>query len=146
MITEKTKANAISLLKLGDTPEQVSEALELPLMLVREWHTSIGGKDLTSLQANANALERVINGELIPSTEANAEILRVKIEETALKIVEQVSHAVPFGDVVQARSLQLLADTCSKLYNTVINKGQVAAAPQTPGQAALSMFEQMSRD
>ena len=146
MITEKTKANAISLLKLGDTPEQVADSLELPLMLVREWSEDIGLKDLTMLQANSNALTRLVNGEVLNGSEANADLLKLKIEEVALKIVEQVSHTVPYGDVVQARSLQLLADTCSKLYNTVINKGQAALPPQTPGQQALSMFEQLSKD
>lgn len=146
MITEKTKANAISLLKLGDTPEQVSSELELPLMLVREWHEAISSKDLTKMQANANALTRVVNGELLPTSAENAEMLKLKIEETALEIVEQVSKAVPFGDVIQAKALNLLADTCSKLYNTVINKGQIQTTPMTPGQQALSMFEQMSRD
>lgn len=145
MITEKTKANAIALLKLGDTPEQVSESLELPLMLVREWFADISPKDLTKLEANANALTRVVEGQILNSSETNAELLKVKIEETALEIVDQVSKAVPFGDVVQARSLQLLADTCSKLYNTVINKGQLVT-PANPAQQALSMFEQMSRD
>lgn len=145
MITDKTKANAISLLKLGDTPEKVSRDLELPLMLVREWHESIGGNDLTSLNANVNAISRVIEGELIPSTNENVEMLRLKIEQTALEIVDHVSKAVPYGDVVQAKSLNLLADTCSKLYNTVINKGQ-ATAPQTPGAAALSMLEDLRKD
>lgn len=146
MITEKTKANAISLLKLGDTPEQVAEALELPLMLLREWKETISPKDLTSLQANTNALTKVVNGEVLTSSAENAEILRIKIEETAIKIVDQVSMAVPFADVVQARALQLLADTCSKLYSTVINKGQLPTTPQSPGMQALTMFEQMSRD
>lgn len=146
MITEKTKANAISLLKLGDTPESVSSELELPLMLVREWHEAIGPKDLTKMQANANALSRIVNSELLPSSAENAEMLKLKIEETALEIVEQVAKCVPFGDVIQAKALNLLADTCSKLYNTVINKGQIQTTPMTPGQQALSMFEQMSRD
>mgnify|MGYP007104190841 CR=1 FL=1 len=145
MITDKTKANAISLLKLGDTPEKVSADLELPLMLVREWCEDIGVNDLTGLQANVHALDRVVNGEILPSTNENTELLRLKIEKTALEIVDHVSKAVPYGDVVQAKSLNLLADTCSKLYNTVINKGQ-ATAPQTPGAAALSMLEDLRKD
>lgn len=146
MITEKTKANAISLLKLGDTPEQVSDQLELPVMLVREWAENLGLKDLTALQANTNALARVVQGEVLSTSEENAEILRIKIEETAIQIVDQVNKAIPYSDVVQAKALQLLADTCSKLYSTVINKGQASGPPQTPGQQALSMFEQLSKD
>ena len=33
MITDKLKANAIALLKLGDSVRQVSEELEIPYML-----------------------------------------------------------------------------------------------------------------
>lgn len=145
MITEKTKANAIALLKLGDTPEQVSDELELPLMLVREWYASIDGKDLTMLKANTNALTKMVSSELISNSEGNIEILRVKIEETAISIMDKVAQTVPFPDVIQAKALHLLADTCSKLYNTVINKGQ-APAQQSPGMQALTMFDQLSRD
>lgn len=145
MITEKTKANAIALLKLGDTPEQVSDELELPLMLVREWNDSIDGKDLTMLKANTNALTKMASSELIANSDGNIEILRVKIEETAISIMDKVGQTVHFPDVIQAKALHLLADTCSKLYNTVINKGQ-APAQQSPGMQALTMFDQLSRD
>jgi hypothetical protein len=146
MITEKTKANAISLLKLGDTPEQVSSELELPYMLVREWYEKLDGKDLTMLSANTNALSKLANSEVLMSSEDNAEILKIKIEETAIKIMDKVSDTVHFPDVIQAKALHLLADTCSKLYNTVINKGKSPEGPQSAAMQSLSMFEQLSRD
>ena len=145
MITEKTKANAIALLKLGDKPEQVSADLELPYMLVREWYEALDQKDLTKLQANANALVRIVEGELLANTEDNVEKLRTKIEECAIEIVDKVKATVHFPDVIQAKALNLLADTCSKLYGTVINKGQSGAA-LPPSMQNLSMFEQLSRD
>jgi hypothetical protein len=145
MITTKIKANAIALLKLGNTVQEVSEELDIPYMLVKEWESALDIRDLTSLQANANALTMLVEGEVMNSSEDNINLLKTKIEEAALKIVDAVSKEVKYPDMIQAKALNLLADTCSKLYNTVINKGQVGFAPSS-GVATLTMFEQMSKD
>lgn len=144
MITDKTKAYAISLLKCGDSVQQVSEELELPFMLVKDWNDSLDLKDLTVLNATANALTRVVNGQLSAPGQ-NVEVLKGKIEEMAIKIVDQMGLTVHTGDPLAARSLQLLADTCTKLYATIVNKGG-PVAPGDDSSKGLSLFERLSRD
>ena len=143
MITDKLKANAIALLKLGDSVRQVSEELEIPYMLVKEWAEALDVHDLTALQANARALATVMNKQtVIEPSEQNKEILKAKIEKVALDIVDHVELIVHLGDPIQSKALQLLADTCSKLYLNIVNEGS-PAAPQSPTS---TIFEQLSRD
>ena len=143
MITDKLKANAIALLKLGDSVRQVSEELEIPYMLVKEWAEALDVRDLTALQANARALATVMNKQtVIEPSEQNKEILKAKIEKVALDIVDHVELIVHLGDPIQSKALQLLADTCSKLYLNIVNEGS-PAAPQSPTS---TIFEQLSRD
>lgn len=144
MITDKIKANAIALLKLGDSPREISDELEIPYMLVRNWADEIGIEDLTELKANTNALERIITSEVLSSTDANTEMLKLRIEETALKIVERVKDEVKYADLPTAKALQLMAQTCSTLYTTVINKGNVGNA--IPGTGNLTMFDLVAKD
>lgn len=143
MITDKEKSTALALLKSGDSPENVSEVLQLPYMLVRDWADAMDVKDLTKLQANALALNKVIKGELLPNTAANKEMLRLKIEETAIDIVEAVKTNINSGDIIQSRSLQLLANTCSQLYKTIL--GENIGNPSEPNDS-LSMLEQIGID
>lgn len=140
MITEKLKATAIASLKLGDSIEDVSSRLDLPYMLVKTWYEELDLNDLTMLQANTNALTRIVSGEVSPS---NVDQLKDSIEEVSVEIVKQISNMLPFPDIVQAKALNLLADTCAKLYLTVVNK---AGTNATPGSKTLSMFEQLSKD
>ena len=143
MITDKLKANAIALLKLGDSVRQVSEELEIPYMLVKEWADALDVRDLTALQANAHALATVMNKQtIIGPSEQNKEALKAKIEKVALDIVDQVELIVHIGDPIQSKALQLLADTCTKLYLNIANGGSTAA-PQNPTS---TIFEQLSRD
>lgn len=143
MITDKLKANAIALLKLGDSVRQVSEELEIPYMLVKEWAEALDVRDLTALQANAHALATVMNKPtIIEPSEQNKEMLKAKIEKVALDIVDHVELIVHLGDPIQSKALQLLADTCSKLYLNIVNEGS-PAAPQSPTS---TIFEQLSRD
>ena len=143
MITDKLKANAIALLKLGDSVRQVSEELEIPYMLVKEWADALDVRDLTALQANTRALATVMNKQaIIEPSEQNKEILKAKIEKVALDIVDHVELIVHIGDPIQSKALQLLADTCSKLYLNIANGGD-ATATQSPTS---TIFEQLSRD
>lgn len=143
MITDRTKANAIALLKLGDSPTKISEDLELPLMLIREWAEAAGLDTMIDMQANTNALERIINQELIPPTDDNIAMLKTKIEETAIKIVDAVSNQTNgYADLPTAKALSLLANTCTSIYTTIINKGNVAP----PGDGSLTMFDHVSKN
>lgn len=143
MITDKTKANAIALLKLGDSAQQISETLEIPFMLVKEWCEELGLEDLIGLEANATALSRVIEGELIPMTEDNVAALKTAIEDAALKIVNSVKiQTLGYADLPEAKALNLLANTCATLYTTIVNKG---AADPTGGDTGASMFDHVSK-
>lgn len=146
MITERTKANAIALLRLGDSPTKVSEDLELPYMLVKEWYEALGLTDLTRLEANTNALTRFAASEILNSSDQNVEILRNKIEETAIDIITEVRRTHMMGDIVYAKSLNLMADTCSKLYTSVVNRGKGAVDPNVALLTDVTLFDQLSKD
>lgn len=143
MISAKLKANAIALLEMGDSPRKVSEDLELPYMLVMEWAESANIQSLTKLQANAVAVSRVLEGEVMNSTE-NVDILKTKIEETAIAIVDKATllAQVPYPDLPQAKALELLANTCSKLYLTIVSKSPISDQPKN----GMTLLEQLARD
>lgn len=147
MVTEKIKANAIALMKMGDPPEKVAEDLELPPFLVREWFNNLDKSALIALQANVTAAERVLNGVVLSGDTTKIEKLRDKIEDTAIEIIDEAKRIIPFGDIQAAKALHLLSDTCAKLYGAVINKGQtnlnLTANPVTNAQA---MFEELNRN
>ena len=143
MVSDFEKASAISRLQLGDTPLAISADLGLPTKLVEEWRESLSPTDLIKLEANTKALARVITPDAINTTsEDNITILRAKIEKTAIEIVDQVSLATFCPDPMRAKSLQLLANTCSSLYSTLVNGG---AAPNT-NDTNITLFQQLSRD
>lgn len=142
MITAKTKAYALSLLKMGDSIKQVSEDLQLPIMLVREWAETIDIKDLTELNANAVAVSRVLEGEVLNSNE-DIEKLKNKIEKTALLIIDKVGETIAYPDLPQAKALELLANTCSKLYMTIVSRSNLADSGPING---LTLLEQLGRD
>lgn len=141
MITPRLKANAIALLKMGDSPQKVSEDLELPYMLVKEWHDELDLSDLTTLQANTLAVSKILEGEVLYSND-NVDKLKTKIEETAILIIDRAKDYVHFPDLPSAKALELLANTCSKLYMTIITK---QTGPQNPN-SGVSLLEQLGRD
>lgn len=143
MVSEMEKASAISRLQLGDTPLAISADLGLPTKLVEEWKENLSPTDLIKLEANTNALARVVTPTAIANTsQDNIERLRTKIEEAAIEIIDQVSLTAFCPDPIRAKSLQLLANTCSSLYTTLVNGG---VAPQS-GDTNISLFQQLSRD
>jgi len=141
MITDKIKSNAIALMKMGDSPRKVSEDLELPFMLCQQWANDMGITDLTKIQANSIALSRVLEGEILDS-DKNVEILKQKIEETAILIIDKAKEYVKWPDLQQAKALELLSNTCSKLYLTIISKSGEKEIPSN----GVSLFEQLGRD
>lgn len=146
MITEKIKANAIALMKMGDTPEKVAEDLELPQRLVREWYEQLDKSALVALQANVIAAERVLTGVVISGDTAKIEKLRDKIEDTAIEIIDEAKRIIPFGDIQAAKALHLLSDTCAKLYGAVINKGQTNVnLSNNPVSNAQALFQELNK-
>lgn len=141
MVSNLEKATAISRLKLGDCPLAISSDLGLPTMLVREWQDDLGIDDLVKLQANTHALSRVSALNITPGSNLVGS-LKVKIEEVAIEIVDQVSLSVMCAEPSRAKALQLLANTCATLYTTIVNKGD---APST-NDTTVTLFQQFSRD
>lgn len=145
MITDKLKAQAIALLKNGESIEKVSGDLVIPYKLVEEWYDGLDIKDLTKLQAHTYAMTKVLNGEVIPKEDVNKDLLKVQIEETAIEIVKEAKANIHTGDLVQSKSLQALATTCSTLYKSIIGE---SIKPQVigDGEQGATIFEQLSID
>lgn len=142
MITDKLKANAIALMKMGDTPRKVSEDLELPYMLCKQWAEELGLNDLTAIEARAIGLAKALDGEIMNSSQQNVEILKAKIEETAIHIIDKAREYVHFPDLPSAKALELLSNTCTKLYLTIVSKQTVN--DQTP--QGMTLLEQLGKD
>lgn len=142
MISDREKAMAITRLQFGDDPLTISADLGIPTKLVEEWKENLSLSDLTKIEANATALSRVITPSNQTIVENNIEVLKTKIEETAIEIVEQVSLTVCCPDPLRAKGLQILANTCASLYTTLINKD---AMSQT-GDTNITLFQQLSKD
>lgn len=143
MVSNFEKATAISRLKLGESPIDISADLGLPTMLIREWQDNLDITDLVKLQANTNALSRLSNAEITTPTGTNRlTVLTEKIEEVAIEIIDQVSMSVMCADPSRAKALQLMALTCATLYTTLLNKG---AAPNS-NDTTVTLFQQFSRD
>lgn len=140
MITDKVKAAAIARLRLGDTVEIVSSSLDIPTMLVKEWFEGLDLNDTVRLEANVNALVR------IKPTESNVELLKTNIEQTAIEIVEAVRDNLPMPDIVQAKSLNLLANTCAVLYASIVGKAGSSSTPMEAYTKSRSLFEQLTKD
>lgn len=148
MITEEVKTQAIARLRRGFDPTLISEELGLPDRLVREWQKSLDPHSLLSLEANLHAADElangriVLNGDIITNSE---ELLRTKLETVAVEIVDQTALVVTTGDIVRAKTLQLCADTVSKLYQTFITKG--IASPNNPrSPTGMSAFQRLMKD
>lgn len=124
-ITQKTKDSAIALFRLGDTPEQVAEAIELPLPLVREWYDTLDKNEVVAIQAATTALERMVhNGDV---SNLNKEMFEANLLEAAQKIVSKIAIASHNADVMESKALSLLAQTCKDLYFTFVAPGKTTA-------------------
>ena len=144
MIPEKTKARAIARITMGEDLEEISTDMMLPYKLVKDWSDNLSEKNLAKMQATSVAIQQVHTGVILSKSESRVNDLKDKIEQLAIDIVVEASKEVTTGDIIKVKALHLIADTCSKLYLTVINKGN--AGQPNPGDKAASMFEQLSRD
>lgn len=139
MITDSLKAKAIAQLKLGYPYRDVANQFELPEALVKSWFNSLDVNDLTSLAANIHAIGVVSDSKVTPG---NVDVLRDKIEKVAIKVIDQAEVYVAYPDIVQAKALNLLADTCAKLYLSIVSKAGSAAIPTKTA----SLLEQLGKD
>ncbi len=147
MITEATKNKAIFRLRDRETAEDIAKDMELPLPLVKEWESNLDAKDLTRLQSNVHAIETFSKGDILLPSSGQEEILRLKIEEVAIEIVDQVNLTVSTPDIMRAKTLQLCADTITKLYDSLINKKSgPAGEPVKPNGRAITAFQSIMKE
>lgn len=142
MINDNLKTQAKLMLQRGIPIDEIADELDLPEKLVKEWQSKLDPKDLTVLQSNVMAMGQVLKGELVP---INEDKIRNELEKAAIEIASQSYKTAGTGDVVHAKSLQLLSDTVSKMYQTFILKGG-AGNPSGAAPAGGTMFEQLMRD
>lgn len=140
MITDKIKAKAIALLERRKPAEEIAEELDLPVMVVKDWEKTLSVKSLVALEATVHAIEDIELASIDPTMEAK---LKTKLEEAAHEIADQVYKYAGGGDVIHARALQLNADTVTKLYQTIILKGQAVVAINPNGSNG-SAFQQLN--
>lgn len=126
MIDDNTKALALAKLKMSTPIESVAEELNLPVMLVKEWHSKLDLKDLTHLHAGNDAVVRVLNAELLPETSIK---LRNALEEAALEVAMRVKDAALYPDLVYATSLDKCASAIAKLYSSIVNNLPAGGTP-----------------
>lgn len=143
MITEKIKAKAIALLERRKLAEEVAEELELPVMVVKEWEKNLSVKSLVALEATVHAIEDIEISSIDPTMEAK---LKTKLEEAAREIADQVYKYAGGGDIIHAKALQLNADAVTKLYQTIILKGNGIATITPPDQNNGSAFQELLQD
>ena len=143
MISNQLKAQAIARIRHNVPLEDIAHELDIPLMLIKEWSSTLNVKDLVAIESNVYAVQTLLDKD--PSAENEAR-LKSKLEEVAFDIAEETSKAVGYGDPVLSKSLQLCADTVSKLYTVFIAKNNGPAPLEQPSSTGLSLFQNMLRD
>lgn len=119
IISQSTKAKAKALLQRRKPIEHVADELGLPIPLIREWAKQFGFDDLAVIQSNTAALEDITHGQCLP---IDNKTLEAELQNTALEIAKYASHPCEYGDVIQAKAINLCADSITKMYNTFILK------------------------
>lgn len=127
MITEKEKAAAIAQIKMGLDEEEIADTLCIPLYLIKEWKKSIGYNEMVKIEAIAVAANHIMSGELVPEMEDK---LMNALEQAALDIANCAANPAKYGDVIQAKAVQLCANAVTQLYQTLILKNNPASAAQ----------------
>lgn len=127
MITEQAKASAIARMHHQVPLEEIAEEMEIPLVLLKEWHSKLDINGMIAINSNSHALSRVLEGEVVGN--ATELLLKAKLETLAMDIASEASKSIGSGDVVYAKSIELAANTAVKLYQTFIMKGGNAGPP-----------------
>lgn len=144
MISEAEKSRAIALLKRRVAEDEIAEELDLPIMLIKDWKKELGFNDLVAVEANIHAVDTIMNdgGELVDDLEDR---LKITLEETALDLAKAAVGPAISGDVMHAKAIQLCSDAVSKLYSTLVLKGN-STVKIDPGQTGGSAFAQLMKD
>ncbi len=151
MITREIKMEAIAQINLGIPLPDIAANMDIPLPLVQEWSDkealeTKSDNDLVAIAANIHAVRLLERGEIIPKSSDQEELLKIKIEEVALDIVDQISLTVASPDILRAKTLQLCADTVTKLYNSMVAKVTSADGSIRPDGQTISAFKSLMRE
>ena len=146
MITPSLKATAIARIKCSEPLEEIARELDIPLAVVKELYNGLDNNDLIRLEANVFALGKLTNGDIIPPSDKNEQMLKMKIEEVAIDIVDEVGLCVTTADPIRAKTLQLCADTVSKLYTTLISKLPAGEGGVSPNGKTIEAFKSIMKD
>lgn len=144
MIDERLKSAAIARIKRQIPLEEIALDLDIPYMLIKEWAHNMQGNDLVALQANIHAAASFASSQEL--TETTEQKLENKLQDVALEIATETYKAVSLGDPIFSKSLQLCADTITKLHNTFIAKVGEGGKGETPSTDSVSIFSNMLRD
>lgn len=143
MITRDIKNTAISLLTMGNPVDTVADELDLPEALVNEWAGSLKDKDVQMIKATNNAIN--VLGRDIEDPEAQPRIRR-SLEDVAELLIIKLNDAVLANDLVLARTINICADSVSKLHSCFVAK----ASPDSQGKLAdinnVTTFQNLLRD
>lgn len=142
LIDDKIKSKAIAMLHKRTPVTQIAEELEISTVLVEEWAKKLDLNDLVAVQANINAVEQLTKGELV---ELESDELKKALEQSALDIAKMAPSPCDYGDIAQAKSINLCADAVSKLYQTIVLKGGMIQ-PQSGDNVPLSVFQSIMKD
>lgn len=147
LITPKLKSQAIAQLRHRVPIETVADNLELPVPLVREWFENLDEKDLVAVEATAEVVERIMNGEVVG---VDNERLSKALEEAAINIAGEAEKPARSGDMLHAKAVQLCADAVAKLYLALVLKGGMQGSGQGSAplfnDKGLSAFERQLRE
>lgn len=147
---KQLKAAALARLKAGVPAEEVAEDMALPLTLINEWNDTITTRDISL------AMARTVNtNELVETVTNRAEQLNMSLEEVQVNIVtaankiatEVVTVPLISFDLERARTLQLLSNSLSGLYNALFNKPtSINILNANPGQSGAPMSQFYRKD
>lgn len=150
MITERTKAIAKARLRQNISAEDIAEELEIPLKLVEEWAGKLSPTDMVVQESVALAVNKIqtkaLSGEVMPMME---EVLKETLIETAIDLTKSMALPALQGDMVHAKTIQLLADAIVRMYQIIILKGgngSTGPGGATANNEVLDSFAEMMRD
>ena len=146
MISREVKNTAIARLKCNTPVEDVANEFDIPEKLVQEWKNGLSNDSLVQISANTHAITKIANGEILLDPEKAEEILKVKITETAMDIVSEVSSAAFSSDLVKAKTLQICASTIAMLHTSLLSKGKEEPEKIVPSNKGLEIFKGLMRN
>lgn len=148
MINEATKARAVAKLRQSVPPPDIADELDVPLKIVEKWGEELDPSDMVAVEANIHAVEKVLNGELMPDDQLEQKLKKV-LEETAIDIAKNMAVPIVNGDMAHAKAVELCSKAVSDLYKTIVLKGGTGPGEgngDTPSSETLKIFQSLKKD